>query len=229
MRKKPLRGLRAGVLVKCSRYLQVNHVIHDTILASPLIQHKIDLFLAGLEYNAAAGVDLIESRKAYLQYTGSSLGSLRPIEEKVVDVAQAEPGYPSSTVGGVHAVFADSVRLFSLGSASRGIPHKEWEIPSPIDDPIGRYIYPRANLIAFVERQTNTCVHQSPEPQSRLIPMQQRLHTDRNSSTRLVRWWSPSCSPIPNNPIFEGRFPAILSPLHFNNGLQTCDACEFET
>ena len=156
-----------GGFTERSLYIQVNRVIHDTILASPLIQHKIDLFLAGLEYNAAAGVDLIESRKAYLQYTGSSLDSLRPIEEKVVDVAQAEPGYPSSTVGGVHAVFADSVRLFSLGSASRGIPHKEWEIPSPIDDPIGRYIYPRANLIAFVERQTNTCVHQSPEPQSR--------------------------------------------------------------
>ena len=158
VRRNPLQDSCAGECVERSRYFQVNRVFHDAILASPLIQHKIELFAAGLEYNAAAGIDLVESRKAFLQYK-SSLDSLRPIEERVVGGVQVGDDYWSKTAGGVHAVFADSVRLFSLGSASRVIPHKQWEIPSPTRDPMDYYIYPGANLIAFVDMRTSGCVH----------------------------------------------------------------------
>ena len=62
-----------------------------------------------------------------------------------------------------------------------------------------------------------------------LIPTQQRFYTDRNPSACLVRRRTSSCSSIPNNPILEGRSPLVLPSLGINNGLQTCDAREFES
>ena len=118
----------------------------------------MDLFAAGLEHNTTAGVDLAKNRKAFLQHS-TSLDSLRPIEKRVVDEVQAEGNYSSSTVGGVHAVVTDSVQLFSLGYASRRIPSRRWKISSAIDNQMGRCIYPGADIIAFVERQIQMCVH----------------------------------------------------------------------
>ena len=157
VRMKPPQYLCPARLVERSLYFQVNCAFRDAILASPLIQLKIDLFAAGLEYNAAAGIDLAESQKALLRYS-SSLNSLRPIEKRMVTEIRAENQYRSNTAGGVHAVFIDSIRLRSLGSASRGIPSKEWKIPSPIDAPVHFYLYPGANLITFVEWRQHACV-----------------------------------------------------------------------
>ena len=83
---------------------------------------------------------------------------MRPIKKRVVDEVQAVGNY-SSAVGGVHAVVIDSVQLFSLGSASAGIPSKRWKIPSAIDNPMEHCIYPGADMIALVERQIHMCVH----------------------------------------------------------------------
>ena len=130
--------------------MQVNHAFYNAAIASPLVEHKIDLFQVGLEYNATAGVDLNESRKALLQYN-ACLNSLRPIEKRVVDFLQPDKGYSLRTTGGVHAVVKDSVRLFIPGSPTRGIPYKEWEIPLPTANPIGYCFYPGADIIAFVE------------------------------------------------------------------------------
>ena len=137
-------------LTERSRCFQVNHAFYNAAIASPLVQHKIDLFKAGLQYNAAAGVDLSESRKALLQYN-TCLESLHPIDERVVDLPQPDGDYFLRTAGGVHAVVKDSVRLFNPGSAPRRIPYEEWEIPLPIADPIGYCFYPGADIIAFVE------------------------------------------------------------------------------
>jgi hypothetical protein len=130
--------------------LQVNRGFRDAIVASPLIQHKIDLFAVGLEYNSAAGIDLVDSRKALLQYR-SSFDSLRPIEERIVHL---ERGI-TSTSGGVYAVASDDgpVQLFALGSASRGIPHKEWEtrLASIFLEAYG--FCPHADVIAFPEKR----------------------------------------------------------------------------
>ena len=169
VRRNPLQDSCAGECVERSRYLQVNRVFHDAVLASPLIQHKIDLFAAGLEYNAAAGIDLVESRKAFLQYS-SSVDLLHPIEEKVVGEVQSDGNRWSKTAGGVLAIFADSVRLFALGSASRGISYKEWKIQPPIDNAIGFHICPAANLIVFIGPQTSRCAHRSQELLSRTHP-----------------------------------------------------------
>jgi len=139
--------------------LQVNRIFCDVILASPLIQHKIDLFATGLEYNVAAGAGLSESRRAFHQYC-SSLGSLRPVEEKAVDDLRIPENYnDSKAAGGVYAIMKESIQLFTLGSASRGIPHKMWEIPLPCIEVEVYHFYPGADVIAFVEVREVLCVH----------------------------------------------------------------------
>ena len=81
------------------------------------------------------------------------MDSLCPIEERVVDDIRPDYSSTMKTNGGIHAIPEnDSVRLFALGSASRGIPYKQWEIPLPFDE----YSYdfcPRADLFAVVEWQ----------------------------------------------------------------------------
>ena len=126
-----------------------------------MLQHKIDLFSAGLEYNAAAGVSLDDSRKALHQFR-SSLDSLRPIEERTVDRKSSEYVEFEKPAGGVYPIVdGSSVRLFTLGSASRGIPHKEWEIPLPVAELAGYGFCPGADVIAFVELQEAKCVHRT--------------------------------------------------------------------
>ena len=111
-----------------------------------------------MEHNAAAGVSLTDSQKALLQYL-SNLDSLRPGEKRTVGGL-----CPSSrflkTVGGITAVMEDdSVRLFSLGSPTRGIPYKEWEIPLPAVDILDGYcFYPGADVIAFLNVPSSVCV-----------------------------------------------------------------------
>ena len=108
-------------------YLQVNRIFRDVILTSPLIQHKVELYAAGLEYNMAAGVSLHRSR-ASLQST-SGLNLLRPMEVTTMKSPPMRREWSTMNTGGVYAIASDSVRLFAPGSVSRGVPYKEWEIP----------------------------------------------------------------------------------------------------
>ena len=119
----------------------------------------MDLFSSGLEYSMAAGVSLDDSRRALLQYL-SSLDSLRPIEERTTDCNWPKDVILDEPASGVYpAVNGSSVRLFVPGSTSRGIPHKEWEVPLPVADLEGFGFYPGADIIAFVEFQETKCVH----------------------------------------------------------------------
>ena len=81
------------------------------------------------------------------------MDSLCPIEERVVDHLRED--YDSGrAVGGVHAIVdSNSVLLLALGSASRGIPYKQWEIPLPVTDPADYGFCPRVNVFAVVELQ----------------------------------------------------------------------------
>ena len=130
--------------------MQVNRIFHDTVVTSPLIQHKIDLFSAGFEYNAGTQVSLADSQKALLQYR-SSMDSLHPIKDKMVECLQTSHTDFATSASGVHVIVKnDLARLFTLGSASRGIPHKEWEIPLPDADP-GDYDFDSsADVITFI-------------------------------------------------------------------------------
>ena len=126
---------------------QVNRTFRDVILSSPLIQHKIDLYAAGFEYNPAAGIDLAESRKALHQYL-SNLDLMRPVEQRTVRNLQCKD---EETAGGIITVVNESIRAFTLGSSSRMIPHKEWEIPLPTLTLQKYGFYPGADIIAFAE------------------------------------------------------------------------------
>ncbi|KAF9793389.1 hypothetical protein BJ322DRAFT_1016908 [Thelephora terrestris] len=113
-------------------------------------QHKIELYAAGLEYNAAAEINLADSQNAHSRYC-SSMDSLCPVGKMMVSMWRDNLDRTRSG-GGVHVIFQESVRLFALGSASRGIPHREWEIPLPVADPAGCCLCPDGDVIAFVER-----------------------------------------------------------------------------
>ena len=118
-----------------------------------MIDHKIELYAAGFEYNPAAGIDLAESGKALSQHL-SNLYQLRPAEgweAKNLRVKDNVDNVKSS--GGVIAIVNESVRLFVLGSSSRKIPSKEWEIPLPPIELENYGFYPAADIIAFVELQ----------------------------------------------------------------------------
>jgi hypothetical protein len=137
------------------RRWQVNRIFRDTIVASPLAQHKIDLFSTGLEYNDGAGISLTDSREALLRYR-SNPDPLCRIEDEYTDSVRA--------AGGVYATMKDGlVRLFTLSSPSRGIQHREWVIPLPVTGLRYYCLYPGADVIAFVKLQQSRRVHLSSE------------------------------------------------------------------
>jgi len=152
--------------------LQVNRAFRDVVLSSPLIQHKLDLHAIGLEHNPAAGIDLTESRKAFCQYL-TSYCALSPTEERtMVDNLRTSADVEYIKVaGGVYAILEDQVRLFTLGSVSRGIPYNEWTIPLPIIAPQDYNFYPGADVIAFLELQGLMCVYGSSSRRCELILM----------------------------------------------------------
>ena len=146
-------------LTKRIRFSQVNRTFRDVVLSSPFIQHKIDLYAAGFEYNLAAGVELAESRKALHQYL-SNLHSLCPIEEWTVEDARINDDADNIKVAGSGiAIMNETIRLFTLGSSSRRIPHNEWEIPRPTVEPGDYGFYPGADIIAFAELHKVTYVY----------------------------------------------------------------------
>ena len=128
-----------------------------------MIQHKIELLAAGFEYNEAAGASLADSRKALLQHY-SNLDSLCLAGEKKSGLLP-EGDQDETTAGGVHAVtvFKESVRLFTLGSVSRGIPYEEWWIQPPYRESRIYAFYPGANVITFVGLAEVQSVHWSSE------------------------------------------------------------------
>ena len=116
-----------------------------------MVQHKIDLYAAGFEYNPAAGIELTESRKALHQYL-SNLDQLRPVEMLTVENPRINEDPENIKVAGsVIVIVNESVRLFALGSSSRRIPYNEWEIPHPTVALDSYGFYPGADIIAFVE------------------------------------------------------------------------------
>ena len=116
----------AWTRVHRTRCRQVNRTFRDAIVASSLIQHKIEPFSAGLEYNAAAGIGLTDSRQVFLEYR-SRLDPLYPNEEVTLDGVCREGVGLSTTGGGIYAITEnDSLRLLTFGSGpSQGALYKE--------------------------------------------------------------------------------------------------------
>ena len=124
-----------------------------------MIQHKLDLHAAGFVYNPVAGVDLPERRRTFHEYL-SSLDFLSSVRKRIVDGPefQGQTAY-SKTAGGVYAIITEArVHLIALGSALRGIPYREWEIPVPSAFVEKYDFYPNADIVAFVVCQSSVCV-----------------------------------------------------------------------
>ena len=48
-------------------------------------------------------------------------------------------------------LWRDSVKFFTLGSVSRGIPRREWDISFKVFEALKFTFYPQANVMAVVE------------------------------------------------------------------------------
>ena len=114
----------------------------------------MDLYATGLEYNPGSGISLTDSREALRRYR-SNIDSLKPIEERTVESLWEGGMDLIKTAGGLCAIMkGGSVRLFTMSSAIRGTPYKEWEIPAPVVNPLDYCFYPGADVIAFVDRKS---------------------------------------------------------------------------
>ena len=158
----------------------------------------MDLFSAGLEYNAGAGVSLDDSRKALLQYR-SSLDSLRPTEVRVADRLWPDQTEFEYSAGGVYPnVDGSSLRLFTMGPTSRGVPQKEWEIPLPVVNLAGYGLCPEDDVIAFVDLQEANLVRLVQSSITNPPPMLYGF-PGRNPSEVSLGWCMSSCRRVPNN------------------------------
>jgi len=203
------------------RCLQVNRAFRDVILSSPLIQHKIDLYGAGFEHNPAAGIDLAESRKALRRHL-SNLDPFSPVQEWVVDNPRISDDISNiKAAGGVIAMINESVRLFTLGSSSRKIPHKEWEIPLPTVAPENYGLYPGADIIAFVEVQSVMYVFFFKNTRWELT-LTWQWYATCHSSEDFVDWWISSLGSEPNHPVLSKRRHRVRDSLCIGIKLPTC-------
>jgi hypothetical protein len=115
----------------------------------------------GLEHNPAAGIDLAESRNALCLYL-KNLDTSSPTKEWAMNGLQVPDGIENAqAMGGVYAILNDQLRLFTLGSVSRGVPYNEWTIPLPVVAPVEFGFHPGADIIAFVKLADPMCVYSS--------------------------------------------------------------------
>ena len=85
---------------------------------------------------------------------------MSPTEERTVCGLRAPDNYQNAkVVDGVHAILKNEVRLFTLGSVSRGISYKECAMPLPVTAPQGYGFCPDADIISFVELLKESCVY----------------------------------------------------------------------
>lgn len=158
-------------------FLQVNRTFRNVINASPVLKHKIELFVVGLEYNATAGISLPDRREALLRYS-RGLDSLRPFEQKVL--GNFLPPQFIRASNGVFGLAGDSLELFVPGSASRRIPQKKWEIPLPVVRVEAYDFYPNADILAVVELKGEPCVFLLLEVSSRTNSSVATIHRLRS-------------------------------------------------
>ena len=147
-----------NMFAECKQSSQVNRTFCTVIASSPLIQHKIDLLSAGLEYNASTRPRFANNQTA-LQYR-SEVESLYLVELMTMEGLQLDMGDMTLVAGGVLAIMKnDSLRLSTLGSVLRGILHEKWKVPLLFTVPDRYAFYLGADAIAFVKWQEAARVH----------------------------------------------------------------------
>ena len=130
--------------------LKTNRAFHDLVQASPSIRLEIDLFDSGLQRNPRTKASLTDCCAALEAYR-RSWESLDPLEEDDVGPLSFADG-EALVVGGTFGILDENLAKFiTLGSISRGIPSKEWDVPLNDLEAFDFSFYPRANVLAVVE------------------------------------------------------------------------------
>ena len=125
-----LNGLIRGSPLNCFNCLhQINRSFRDFIKNSPYIKYRIDLFTAGLVDNPAVNLTLADKRRAFDTHRmkWETFSTVKKWQRIVGG------GYRARAPG-VYAFVAPPAKFsefLTLESISRGIPRKEWRVPSP--------------------------------------------------------------------------------------------------
>lgn len=125
--------------------------------------------------------------------------------------------------GNVFAVSGVSIRLFTLGSASRGMPHREWEIQLPLATQADYNFDPCGDVIAFVGRFRGTWTEVQPHYKNhhfKVILIRKR-YIDSNLSKGLIRRQTSSRRAVPNASVLADRC-LVLRHLLIHHELQAC-------
>ena len=134
---------------------KVNRAYHRLIRASPSIQYEIDLSAAGLQRNPQIEPSMISDCRGVLTAYLRRWKTLAPLEEWEMTIRGDSWGpIDVSVVGGVCGLlWKDLVKFFLLGSVSRGIPGREWNVLLGDFEASAFTFYPRANVMAVVEKE----------------------------------------------------------------------------
>lgn len=126
---------------------QLNRVFHDLVHNSPQIQHKLDLFAAGLEPNWSTGFTLADRVKSLEEYHSR----WEDIDIDMYQTAVKPPSVGSQTiVGGICASIpkGDEIKFCTLPSSFRAIVSKSHTIP--FDPEVIDFAFnPQADVIVF--------------------------------------------------------------------------------
>lgn len=122
--------------------------------ASPSIKYEIELFAVGLQRNPRINTSIADCSKILSEYLGR-WKTLDPTEEWTIAIcASPDRDLDMVVVGGVYGLYhEDRVKFFVLGSISRGIPRREWEIPAKEIKALAFTFYPQANVVAVAGSQ----------------------------------------------------------------------------
>jgi len=119
---------------------------------SPSLQYEIDLFAAGLRRNprVEAVASLSERRASLAAYRRRLEAFDTEKWEKVLDV---DGVLEVTAVSGTYGILCrDSVGFITLGSVSRGIPRREWDISFKDHEARFFTFCPQADILAVVEK-----------------------------------------------------------------------------
>ena len=133
-----------------SRNPKVNHAFHALVRDSPVIQYEIDLSGAGLQRNPRTRAPLADCRTAFEAYSKRWEAS-HSIEQWTKDFRSSVYRAVSVVSGTFGILWKRSASFITLGSISRGIPRREWDISFKTLRARGFAFYPQADILAVIE------------------------------------------------------------------------------
>ena len=148
---------RSSSIFWMSSPCQVARDIHHFIQGSPYIQHRIDLFAAGLVDNPASNFTLADKRRAFEEYR-MKWDTFNPVKKLEREVDNLYFNHQASG-SGTYCFVAGSqkfIEFVTLESVSRGIPRKEWKLPHPEFRLSGFAINPHADVLVIVEKNARS-------------------------------------------------------------------------